>query len=146
MLKSLFLISLDIAVEPLHLRASELVISVGCTRPFLQACVPFIAGACAGAGAVFEGCPLFKCFLLNISMSPAPTTALKTHFRRLLSSITHLMPSMVQFEHVTSPSAVTWYLCMTSHLTFLARHAAQAFAALLLTGFGFPLASRFADD
>jgi hypothetical protein len=51
------------------------------------------------------------------------------------------MPSIVQFEHVTSPSAVMWYLCITSHLTFLARQAAQAFAALLLTGFGLPLLS-----
>lgn len=68
-----------------------------------------------------------------------------THFRRLLSSITHLIPSIVQFEHVTSPSAVIWYLCMTSHLTFLARHAAHAFAALRLTGFGFPLLSNPAE-
>jgi hypothetical protein len=51
------------------------------------------------------------------------------------------MPSIVQLEHVTSPSAVMWYLCITSHRTFLALHAAQAFAALLLTGFGFPLLS-----
>lgn len=69
-----------------------------------------------------------------------------THFRRLLSSITHLMPSIVQFEHVTSPSAVMWYLCITSHRTFLALHAAHAFAALLLTGLGFPLLSRPALD
>jgi hypothetical protein len=56
------------------------------------------------------------------------------------------MPSIVQFEHVTSPSAVMWYLCITSHRTFLALHAAQAFAALLLTGFGFPLMSTPAAD
>ena len=55
------------------------------------------------------------------------------------------MPSIVQFEHVTSPSAVMWYLCITSHLTFLARQAAHALAALRLTGFGFPLLSRPAD-
>jgi len=55
------------------------------------------------------------------------------------------MPSIVQLEHVTSPSAVMWYLCITSHLTFLARHAAHALAALRLTGFGFPLLSRPAD-
>lgn len=30
-----------------------------------------------------------------------------THLRRLLSSITHLIPSIVQFEHVTSPSELT---------------------------------------
>jgi len=34
---------------------------------------------------------------------------------------------------------------MTSHRTFLALHAAQAFAALLLTGFGLPLASNPAE-
>lgn len=51
--------SLDIAVEPLHLLPSEFVISVGFTRPFLQACAPFIAGACVGVGV------LFKCFLLK---------------------------------------------------------------------------------
>lgn len=55
------------------------------------------------------------------------------------------MPSIVQLLHVTSPSAVTWYLCITSHLTFLALHAAHAFAALLLTGFGFPFSSTAAD-
>jgi hypothetical protein len=52
---------------------------------------------------------------------------------------------MVQLEHVTSPSAVMWYLCITSHRTFLALHAAHAFAALLLTGLGFPLLSRPAE-
>jgi hypothetical protein len=31
---------------------------------------------------------------------------------------------------------------MTSHLTFRALHAAHAFAALLLTGLGLPLASK----
>ena len=35
---------------------------------------------------------------------------------------------------------------MTTHLTFLARHAVQAFAALLLTVLGFPLASSCAVD
>jgi len=39
-----------------------------------------------------------------------------------------------------------WYLCITSHRTFLALHAAHAFAALLLTGLGFPLLSRPALD
>jgi hypothetical protein len=39
-----------------------------------------------------------------------------------------------------------WYLCITSHRTFLALHAAQAFAALLLTGLGFPLLSTPAVD
>jgi hypothetical protein len=34
-----------------------------------------------------------------------------------------------------------WYLCITSHRTFRARHAAHALAALRLTGFGFPLPS-----
>lgn len=68
----------------------------------------------------------------------ACVTALEPYFLRLLSSITHLMPSIVQLEHVTSPSAVMWYLCITSQRTFLALHAAHAFAALLLTGFGFP--------
>jgi len=142
--KSLFPISLDIALETLHLLASELLTSVGLTRPFLQACSSFMVGACVGVGE-FKGGP-FKCFLHKISIEPALRHCSSTHFLRLLSSITHLMPSIVQLEHVTAPSAVTWYLCMTSHLTFLARQAAQAFAALRLTGLGFPLASRAAVD
>lgn len=56
------------------------------------------------------------------------------------------MPSIVQLEHVTSPSAVMWYLCMTSQRTFRALQAAQAFAALLLTGFGLPALSRPAAE
>jgi hypothetical protein len=67
-----------------------------------------------------------------------------THFLRLLSPITHLIPSIVQLEQVTSPSAVMWYLCITSQRTFRARHAAHAFVALLLTGLGLPLASSAA--
>jgi hypothetical protein len=35
------------------------------------------------------------------------TKKILTNFLRLLSSITHLMPSIVQFEQVTSPSGVT---------------------------------------
>lgn len=81
--------------------------------------------------------------------SPISTTTcgipMKTYFLLLLSSITHLMPSIVQLEHVTSPSAVIWYFCVTSHRTFRARQAAQAFAALLLTGFGLPSLSSPAD-
>jgi hypothetical protein len=80
------------------------------------------------------------------SAPPLSQKLQSTYFRRLLSSITHLIPSIVQFEHVTSPSAVMWYLCITSHRTFLALQAAQAFAALLLTGFGFPLLSTPAVD
>jgi len=81
-----------------------------------------------------------------ISPAALQQSRASTYFRRLLSSITHLIPSIVQLEHVTSPSAVMWYLCITSHRTFLALHAAQAFAARLLTGFGFPLLSRPAFD
>jgi len=83
-----------------------------------------MAGAFVGAGVLV--CPL-TCFFL-----------------RLLSSITQLMPSIVQLEHVTVPSDVMWYLCITSHLTLRERHAAHAFAALLLTGLGLPLASSAA--
>lgn len=67
-----------------------------------------------------------------------------THFLRLLSPITHLIPSIVQFEQVTSPSAVMWYRCITSQRTFRARQAAHAFVALLFTGLGLPLASSAA--
>jgi hypothetical protein len=74
----------------------------------------------------------------DLSVDRRIPKSLSTHFRRLLSSITHLMPSIAQFEHVTSPSAAIWYLCMTSHRTFRARQAAHALAALRLTGFGFP--------
>lgn len=68
-----------------------------------------------------------------------------THFRRLLSSMTHWIPSMLQFVHVASPSADTWYRCITSHRTFLDRHARHAFAALLFTGLGFPSLSSPAE-
>ena len=94
--------SLDIAVDPLHLLASGLVISEGDTTPF-----PHLRGAAlfgSGAGTELAVSP-FRCFLFPIS--PTFLQSLQnTYFRRLLSSITHLMPSMVQFEHVTSPSAV----------------------------------------
>lgn len=60
--KSLFAISFDIAVDPLHLLASGFTISVGLTSPFLQAWAPFIAGAWVGAGVC--DCPL-RCFLSN---------------------------------------------------------------------------------
>jgi hypothetical protein len=76
---------------------------------------------------------------ISISSFPAPFYGhISTHFRRLLSSIMHLMPSIVQFEHVTLPSALTWYRCITSQRTLRERQAAQALAALLLTGFGLP--------
>jgi hypothetical protein len=38
-----------------------------------------------------------------------------------------------------------WYRCITSHLTFRARHAAHALAARRLTGLGLPLLSSPAD-
>jgi hypothetical protein len=130
------------AVDPLHLRVSGFAISEGLTIPFPQARgAPLFR---SGAGPGVAPWP-FRCFLSYIS----PTSTRKfrvTHFRRLLSSMTHLMPSIVQLEHVTSPSAVMWYLCITSHRTFLALQAAHAFAALLLTGFGFPLLSTPAVD
>ena len=125
------------AVDPLHLLASGLVMSEGLTTPFPQLRRAPLFGSAVGTGVAVSP---FKCFLFPISPTPLQTLQ-NTYFRRLLSSITHLMPSIVQLEHVTSPSAVMWYLCITSHRTFLALHAAQAFAALLLTGFGFPLLS-----
>lgn len=102
--------------------------------PLPHACRGF--GLACGAVAVAP----WRCFLAGLARDR--DSACSTHFRLLLSSITHLMPSIVQFEHVTSPSAVTWYLCMTSHLTFRARHAAHAFAARRLTGFGLPALSN----
>lgn len=139
----------------LHLRITGFMISDGSTRPLLHACGAPVAamrgGAAAGVGAGSCSCPLESCFLrgnIRVSYVELPTTnhqqstiinqQVHTHFRRLLSSITHLMPSMVQLEHVTSPSGVTWYRCITSQRTLRARHAAHAFAALLLTGLAFP--------
>ncbi len=100
--------SLDMAVEPLHLLPSAFAMSVGFTSPLRQACAPPLMAGVAGAGAAACAGWAFKCFLSGVSVSrPATATTTLTHLRRLLSSMTHLIPSMVQLEHVTSPSAVT---------------------------------------
>jgi hypothetical protein len=141
-------ISFDIAVESLHLRLLALTMSVGLMRPFCQVWACEAAGSGAEAGTGVEAATVCGsiCFLDQLSACGSLTEifACSTHFLRLLSPMTHLMPSMVQLEQVTSPSAVMWYLCITSHLTLRARQAAQALVARRLTGLGLPLASSWA--
>ena len=72
-------------------------------------------------------------FLLKLA-NGIPNEIFKTYTRRFLSTITHLMLSIVQFEHLATPSAVVWYLCITSQRTLLARQAAQALPSFLLSG------------
>jgi hypothetical protein len=54
------------------------------------------------------GWSAIEMFPAAVNIHPLPHHAHnQTHFLRLLSSITHLIPSMVQLLHVTSPSGVT---------------------------------------
>lgn len=102
--------SFDRGIDPLPLRASAPTMSEGLTMPFCQVCAPPSAVGVWPAVEVGAGAAL-RCFLGSprVSIFSPRTRGLRTgtHFRRLLSSITHLMPSIAQFVQVTSPSAVT---------------------------------------
>jgi hypothetical protein len=59
--------SFDMAVDPLHLRAPELAISVGFTRPFCHVGAFLMAVSCVGAGAgtrAVAGCAS-RCILVE---------------------------------------------------------------------------------
>jgi hypothetical protein len=87
------------------------------------------------------GCLYVSWLYISIALS---IILISIHFLRLLFPMTHLTPSMIQLEQVTSPSAVTWYPCVTSQRTLRARQVAQALVALLFAGLLLPLASRVA--
>lgn len=66
-----------------------------------------MAGSCAEVGTIAAPDCAFRCFLVEGQLNAHKHRGLGlTHFRRLLSPIAHLIPSMMQFEQVISPSAI----------------------------------------
>jgi hypothetical protein len=122
-------------VEQPHRRASGFTVCVQLKKLLLLSWTPpLVLWSRVGAGFCSwkPQRPFLKSRTNQLNYLTLTVSLLQTYFPRLLSSTKHFMPSSIQLEHVTSPSAAIWYFNTTSQRTFRTLHAALALPALFL--------------